>query len=96
MYPLGTNDSDELTYFLCFPEAPGRWGISCVPLGCTLGLSALHFPSMCQEATDMTSLILSLQHSPRSDRWAPWLPSVLLVDEMSPLSQGLSCTFRGL
>lgn len=32
MYPLGTNDSDELTYFLCFPEAPARWGISCVPL----------------------------------------------------------------
>ena len=32
MYPLGTNDSDELTYFLCFPEAPARWGISFVPL----------------------------------------------------------------
>ena len=32
MYPLRTNDSDELTYFLCFPEAPARWGISCVPL----------------------------------------------------------------
>lgn len=29
MYPLGTN---ELTYFLCFPEAPARWGIGCVPL----------------------------------------------------------------
>ena len=32
MYPPGRNDSDELTYFLCFPEAPARWGISCVPL----------------------------------------------------------------
>ena len=32
MYPLRTNDSDELTYFLRFPEAPARWGISCVPL----------------------------------------------------------------
>lgn len=35
---------------------------SCVPLGCSRGLSALRFPSMCQEATDTTSLTLSRQH----------------------------------
>ena len=67
---------------------------SCVPLGCSLGLSALHFPSMCQEATDTTSLTLSHQY-PLGLR-ATWLPSVPHGDHMSPLSQGLSCTFRGL
>lgn len=32
MYPLGTNDSDGLTYFLRFPAALARWGISCLHL----------------------------------------------------------------
>lgn len=31
-YSLGTNDCDELTWFLCMPAALARWEMSCVHL----------------------------------------------------------------
>lgn len=69
MCPLGTNDSDELTHFLCFPEAPARWGISCVHLYLEISPTRTDKPWAEGRRTGASALLTSLAMFTRKERF---------------------------
>ena len=69
VYPLGTNDSDELTHFLCFPAALARWRISCVHFHLEISLTRTDKPWKEERRTGTTMLLTSLTMFTRNERF---------------------------